>query len=492
MIGRRLLRPSRRELLQSASCGFGYLALRGLCAEAAATASRRDVDPLAPKPPHFAPRARRVIFLFMFGGPSQMDTFDYKPKLQEDHGKAYTRRGGDRPLKQKEPEKAAAKQQAERILFGSPWKFRRHGESGLWVSELFPHLAGQIDELCILRGMHTDTAAHPTAVLEMHTGTFSFVRPSVGAWVLYGLGTENRDLPGFLTITPAARFGGAQNYGSAFLPAAYQGTRIGDEAEPLAGVKIPHLTAGGVPRAVQRARIDLLQELNRRRLEQDRENEAVEGVIRSYELADRMQAALPRVMDLSSESRATLDLYGIGVPETDNFGRQCLLARRLAESGVRFIEINHGHTLGATVISENWDQHRDLVGGHTKHARATDRPIAGLIADLKQRGLLDDTLLVWGGEFGRTPTSQGKDGRDHNPYGFTMWMAGGGVKGGRAYGATDDYGDVAVEGRVHVHDLHATILHLLGLDHTRLTYHYSGRDFRLTDVAGRVVEEIFA
>ena len=478
-------RPTRREVLKTASCGFGYLAFRGLCAEALAGSS--GISPLAPKVPHFAPRAKRVIFLFMFGGPSQMDTFDYKPKLQEDHGKTYASRAG-----KVNKDQMTAKDKAPRTLFGSPWKFRQHGQSGLWVSELFPHLADHVDDLCILRGMHTDTAAHPTAVVEMHTGSFQFVRPSVGSWVLYGLGTENQDLPGFITITPAMRFGGAQNYGSAFLPGAYQATRIGDEAESVAKVKLSHLSAAGVPRELQRARVDLLQEINRRRLEQDRENQAVEGIIQSYELAVRMQSAVPEVMDLSSESKETLDLYGIGTPETDNFGRQCLLARRFAESGVRFIEINHGHTMGASVITENWDQHRDLVGGHTKHARATDQPIAALIADLNRRGLFEDTLLVWGGEFGRTPTAQGRDGRDHNAAGFTMWMAGGGVRGGLCHGATDEYGDVAVEGRVHVHDLHATILHLLGLDHTRLTYHYSGRDFRLTDVHGRVVDEIFA
>ena len=475
---------SRRQMLKSASCGFGYMALRALAAQEAAAAS---TSPLAPKSPHFAPRAKRVIFLFMFGGPSQMDSFDFKPKLQQDDGKTYT------PADAEAPPNAAAKKNAAgaaRALLKSPWKFDRHGENGLWVSELFPHMAQQIDHMCILRGMHADSKAHPTAVVQMHTGEFRTVRPSLGSWVLYGLGTENQSLPGFITITPQMRFGGAQNYGAGFLPAAYAGTRIGDEAEAVKDATIANMS-GMLARDLQRKQFELLQSLDRDRLARDGEDAALEGVIQSYELAYRMQSSAPDVLDLSNETQETLDMYGIGQPDTDNYGRQCLLARRFAEAGVRFIECGSGHTLGATVITENWDQHSDLVGGHTRRAKETDKPVAALIADLKRRGMLDDTLIVWGGEFGRTPTAQGRDGRDHNATGFTMMLAGGGVKGGYCHGATDDYGGVAVEGRVHVHDLHATMLYALGLDHTKLTYRYSGRDFRLTDIYGNVAKEIF-
>jgi len=454
---------SRRDLLKVGSCGFGYLALAGLCSQASASSR----NPLAPKSPHFEPKAKRVIFMFMQGGPSHVDTFDYKPQLESHDGQPVGSQGGN----------ARA-----RKLMKSPWKFSQHGDSGLWLSELFPHLADRADDLCLLNSMHTDLPNHPQAAVQMHTGSFQFVRPSIGSWVLYGLGTENQELPGFITLNPLARIGGAQNYGSAFLPAPFQGTRIGGEGEKLASARIPHITNARLSGELQRRQLDLLQSMNRERLEQDAVNSQLEGVIESYELAFRMQGAVPRLMDVSDETQATLDEYGIGERATDDFGRQCLLARRFAEAGVRFIELSHS----------GWDQHNNLRARLTANTQAIDKPVAALLTDLARRGLLDETLVVWGGEFGRTPGAQREDGRDHNATGFSMWMAGGGVKGGIRYGATDEHGITAVENKVHVHDLHATILHLLGLDHERLTYRYSGRDFRLTDVYGRVVNEIMS
>jgi hypothetical protein len=458
---------SRRAALKLSGCGFGYLAFAGL----AAAEDRGDKplgsqDPLAPKAAHFTPRARRVIFLCMKGGPSHVDTFDHKPKLTADDGKAPPFGRGRGPLAGK--------------LLGSPWKFAQHGDGGLWISELFPELAKHADELCLLNGMHTNVPAHPQAFLQLHTGTSQFVRPSFGAWTLYGLGTENRNLPGFVSLNPPTVNGGAQNYGSAFLPAIYQGTRIGNEGRPVANARVSNIANPRLGEEAQRAQLDFVQALNRERLEQHKVDPQVEGVIESYELALRMQRDVPKVMDLSSESKETLKLYGVGEAGTDDFARQCLLARRFVEAGVRFVEVCHG----------DWDQHRNLKAELTRHATAVDRPIAGLLADLKRRGLLKDTLVVWSGEFGRTPYAQGTDGRDHNNKGFTTWLAGGGVKGGFAHGKTDDYGFEAVDGKVHTHDFHATVLHLLGLDHTRLTFRYAGRDFRLTDVHGTVVKDI--
>lgn len=454
---------SRRELLKTASCGFGYLALSSLCSDIVAAES---ANPLAPKTPHFAAKAKRVIFLFMQGGPSHVDTFDFKPALVEHDGQG-----------------AGAGGKGNRKLMKSPWAFTQQGKSGLWMNaELFPNLVSQTDELCLLNSMVTDLPNHPQASVQMHTGNFQFVRPSMGAWALYGLGTENSELPGYVTLNPPARVGGAQNYGSAFLPAAYQGTRIGGEGERLANASVPHIANPKVGAELQRKQLDLLQSLNRDRLEQDKENTELEGLIESYELAFRMQGAVPKVMDVSDESKATLEAYGIGNGPTDNFGRQCLLARRFAEAGVRFIELSH----------TGWDQHQNLRAKLTANCTAIDKPMAALLADLKQRDLLKDTLVVWGGEFGRTPHAQREDGRDHNATGFSMWMAGGGVKGGFRYGATDEHGIAAVENKMHIHDLHATILHLLGLNHEKLTYRYSGRDFRLTDVYGHVAKEIFA
>jgi hypothetical protein len=465
-------RLNRRAALKSAACGFGYTAFAALCAQQASIEQARAASsPLAPREPHFKPRAKHVIFMFMVGGPSHVDTFDYKPRLAADDGKSAPRQdvGGDR------------------VWMKSPWKFQQHGESGQWISELFPHLAERADDLCLLNGMYTDLPSHAQGTVLWHTGSGQFVRPSVGAWVLYGLGSENDELPGFITLNPTGSFGGAQNYGSAFLPAPYQGTRIGGGNLSIAQAKVAHIANKNLTPAEQRRQLDLLQSVNRRWLEEDSVNPELEGVIESFELAFRMQGAVPKLMDISGETQATLDEYGIGgkLP-TDDFGRQCLLARRSVEAGVRFVEISY----------PDWDQHTDLKAKHGKNCLATDKPIAALIADLDRRGLLDDTLLVWGGEFGRTPgttnTRAVNDGRDHNAQGFTMWMAGGGVKGGIRYGATDEHGFAAVENKTHIHDVHATTLHLLGLDHEKLTYRYSGRDFRLTDVHGRVLKEIIA
>jgi hypothetical protein len=407
----------------------------------------------------------------MHGGPSQVDTFDYKPRLQRDDGK-------DLPFAP-----AQGVGVLSRKLLASPWKFARHGQSGNWVSALFPHTAAHVDDLCILSGMHTDGLTHGQATLKLHTGAVTLTRPSLGAWVFYGLGTENQNVPGFVTICPPRGHGGVLNYGNAFLPSAYQGTALGSAGAPAASARIRHLSPGRVTAVPQRRQLDLLQSINRDHLERAGGDDRLDGVIESYELAFRMQASVPALTDLGSESRASRALYGIDEEPTDDFGRQCLMARRFAEAGVRFIQVSH---------SFKWDQHGELKRGHEQNAREVDRPIAGLLADLKARGLLKETLVLWGGEFGRTPVTEGKDGRDHNPHGFTMWLAGGGVKGGLVHGATDEFGYHAVKDKVHMHDLHASILHLLGLDHEKLTYRYAGRDFRLTDVYGRVVREIIA
>ncbi len=465
---------TRRDILRNFSCGFGWLAFAGLAQEAAGVSTvGAPENPLSPKKPHFPARAKRVIFLTMRGGPSHVDTFDYKPQLTADNGKS-----GKRPGTQ---------------LLGSKWKFAQSGRSGLWISEAFPNVAKHADELCLIRSMQTDLPSHPQALLKMHTGSFQFVRPSLGAWTLYGLGTENQNLPGFITITPPSAFGGAQNYGSAFLPAIYQAQRIGADNRPVAMAEVKNLTTP-LSTPAQRNELELIQALNREKLARDRFNPEVEGVIESYELAFKMQSQMPQVMDLSKETEATKKLYGIGDTGgggggfgpggggTDDFGRKCLLARRYIEAGVRFVEVSHG----------NWDQHFNLTNALAANARAVDLPIAGLLTDLRQRGLLKDTLVVWAGEFGRTPHAQGGDGRDHNNKAFTIWMAGGGVKGGLSYGTTDEYGYEAVENKVQIHDLHATMLALLGLDHEKLTYKYAGRDFRLTDVHGEVVKGIMA
>jgi hypothetical protein len=473
---------SRRGLLKSTALGFGHLALASLLNDPllndsqlnGAAADDRARNPLAPRKPHFPARARRVIFLFMAGGPSQVDTFDHKPLLSRDDGKPLP---FDKPRVQFAP---------TGNLLKSPWKFATHGQSGIEVSELFPNVARHVDDICFINSLHGTNAAHGGALLKLHTGSDNFVRPSMGSWITYGLGAENADLPGFITICPTLAHGGVNNWSSAFLPAVYQGTPLGNASTPVEQARVRYIENASLPRDVQRAQLDALAEINREHLAAAGPNLALEGRINSFELAFRMQSVMPEIEDVSRESAATQRLYGLDDPITANFGRQCLLARRFAERGVRFVQVTHSDS------KVQWDQHGDLKNGHGKNALEVDRPIAGLLTDLKARGLLDDTLVLWGGEFGRTPTAQGTDGRDHNPEGFTMWLAGGGVKGGLKYGATDDYGFYAVENKVHIHDLHATLLHLLGLDHERLTYRHAGRDFRLTDVAGQVVHELFA
>ncbi len=468
----------RRDLLKGAACGFGYLALAGLATEQAAAGS---ADPLAPKPGHFPPRAKRVIFLFMQGGVSQVDSFDYKPRLAKDDGKQM-------PFDDARVLANTGMRGSSQRVMKSPWKFQQHGESGRWGSELFPEINGHVDDLCFLHAVSTEGVAHGPATLFLHCGSTTSVRPSMGSWVLYGLGTENANLPGFVTIGPSAGNGGARNYGNAFLPAVYQGTPLGKAGAPASQAMFRNLTNSTLSDSAQRRQFELLQSLNREQVADRPGDSELEAVIASYELAWRMQSHAPDVLDLTSESQATRELYGIGNPDTDNFGRQCLLARRFCEAGVRFVQV----TYGDNSANPAWDQHSNLPK-HADHARAVDRPVAGLLADLKARGLLDDTLVWFGSEFGRTPYAEKNGtGRDHNPGGFTVWLAGGGVKTGFAFGATDEFGHMAVQDHVHMHDLHATILHLLGLNHERLTYRYSGRPFRLTDVHGRIVREIIA
>lgn len=472
----------RRQMLMHSALGFGNLALCSLIHQSQAQAARSSgvsgpdknrPDPLQSRESHFPARAKRVIFLFMKGGPSHVDTFDFKPRLQQDDGKE---------LPFKKPRVQFAK--TGRLL-KSPWKFRACGESGMMVSELFPHVAAHVDDICFLHSVHGTNAAHGGALLKLHTGSDNFVRPSMGSWVTYGLGTENRNLPGFITICPTLAHGGVRNWSSAFLPAYYQGTPLGVASQPATQARLKHAQSR-LPVGIQRKQLDVLKQMNQDFARERPWQTDLVARMESFELAFRMQTEMPKVENLSEESDETLRLYGIGQKPTDDFGRQCLLARRFAESGVRFIQVTHSDT------EVQWDQHSNLLKGHTKNAAEVDKPIAGLLTDLKRRGLLDETLVVWGGEFGRTPVAENKNGRDHNPQGFTMWMAGGGVKKGFRYGATDDYGYYAVQDRMHIHDFHATLLHLLGLDHKRLTYRYAGRDFRLTDVAGNVATGILA
>ncbi|MFO0979459.1 MAG: DUF1501 domain-containing protein [Planctomycetaceae bacterium] len=451
--------PSRRQLLKSSSAGFGYLALAGMLAgsrTSRASESSATPGPLVPKPPHFPVKAKRIIFLFMEGAMSHVDTFEYKKTLQENDGKPGP--GGGK-------------------LVASKFRFTQHGQTGTWVSELYPNVAKHVDRLCFIRALHTDTPAHPQAVIQLHTGAkiASLTRPSMGAWLLYGLGTENQDLPGYITINPSPNFGGAINYGTAFLPAYYQGTKVTDTGY------LPNLRASQMSQ-LQRQQLDLLQSMNRDLGTQSGAPEALDGIIESYELAFRMQNRVPELLDLSTEPKHVLDAYGVTDGPGGSFARQCLLARRLSESGVRFVEVRQG----------GWDHHNNLHNGLINNAKATDQPTAALLADLEQRGLLEDTLVLFGSEFGRMPTAQGPDGRDHNITGFPMWLAGAGVKPGFSYGATDEFGLKAVDGRMHTSDLHATLLALMGLHHEELTYNYGGRNFRLTDVEGNVVKEIFA
>lgn len=468
--------PSRRSILKRAAAGFGSLAAASVLAQFSEAGQRLADAPTLPLP-HHAARAKRIIFLFMSGGPSQVDTFDHKPLLTRDDGK---------PLPFAKPE---IQFNATSNLLKSPWRFRQHGESGLWVSELFPKLAAHVDDLCMLHSIHGTNPAHGGAVMKLHTGSDNFVRPSMGSWVSYGLGTENSNLPAFVTICPTLAFGGINNWSSAFLPATFQGTSLGNASVPSNQAHVKFIRNPRLSRELQQLQLARLEKMNRDHMARAGAEASLEARLQSFELAFRMQSELPRIEDLSTESEATHKMYGMDNPVTANFGRMCMMARRFAEAGVRFIQVTHNDD------KVQWDQHSDLKTGHEKNAREVDQPIAALLHDLKTRGLLEDTLIWWGGEFGRTPTAESVGpgaGRDHNQEGFTMWLAGGGVKGGFRYGSTDDYGYYAAEDKVHIHDLHATLLDLLGLDHERLTYRHAGRDFRLTDVEGHVVREIYA
>jgi hypothetical protein len=445
---------SRRSLLKSAAGGFGYLALAGLLGQQNARAVSAG-QPLAPHAPHFPAKAKRIIFVFMEGAMSGVDTFEYKAELQNNDGKGGP--GGGK-------------------LTASKFAWKQYGQTGSWFSELLPNIAQHADKLCWLRGLHTDTPAHPQAVVQLHTGSANaaLTRPSMGSWLLYGLGTDNQDLPGYVTIDPSPNFGGAVNYGSAFLPAHFQGTRITDTGY------LPNIRAAATGN-LQRKQLDLIQSMNRDYAATPGAPDPVDGIIESYELGFRMQDKVPELLDISKEPQHIRDLYGIKDGPAGSFNRQCLMARRLSEAGVRFVEITQG----------GWDHHNNLHKGLIDRTASVDQPTAALLADLEQRGLLDETLVLFGSEFGRQPTAQGPDGRDHNITGYSMFLAGAGVKQGYTHGGTDEFGIKAVEGRMHTNDLHATLLALMGLDHEKLTYRYAGRDFRLTDVAGEVVREIF-
>ncbi len=445
---------SRRDVLTTTAFTIGSLAVT------ASSPRRTWAEPLATGL-HHPPRAKRVIFLFMHGGPSHVDTFDYKPLLIRDDGK---------PL----PFALPAQIDAKPTLMKGPWKFSQHGEAGLWGSELLPEMNRHLDSLCVIRSLHTRGQSHGQAVGMVNTGSDNFVRPSVGAWISYALGSAHPDLPAHISIGPATAHGGPRNYGAAFLPAKHQASVLGKNGS-LGSGKIAYLEDAPAHQ------FDLVNQLNQLHLRRIGAEAEIEGAIEAMDLARRMQGTAPEVMNLSQETEATQKAYGIDEKATQGYGRSCLMARRLVEAGVRFVSVSSGQV---------WDQHGNLKDGHEKNALATDRPIAALIADLKQRGLWDDTLIVWGGEFGRTPVVQGSNGRDHNPQGFTMVLGGGGVRGGITYGETDEYGYHAVRDRVHMHDLHATMLHAMGIDHERLTYPYAGRDFRLTDVHGHVVKDV--
>lgn len=456
---------SRRHALQTVSTSLAGLAFSAMTTREA-LAVQND-NPLAPKETHFPARAKRVIMLFMNGAPSHVDTFDYKPALIKADGQSSNGRGR---------------------LMAPVSRFRKRGRSGLWISDLFSNVAEHADDLCLIRGMHCDQPNHPTAERAAHTGSAQFVRPSLGAWSVYGLGTENADLPGFVVMGEGGR-AGRVCFGSSFLPARYQATTVnagtggssgGRRAGADSGDVIPNISNGTLDTRSQRTQLDLLARLNKATLNQEVHQPQVEGIMQSYELAFRMQSSMPTVMDLAKETQKTKEMYGIGEAATDSFGTKCLVARRMIESGVRFVEVG----------ANGWDHHTQLAEKLPVSCQAVDKPIAGLLADLKQRDLLKDTLVIWAGEFGRTP--HGSGGRGHNNRGYTTWMAGGGVKGGFSYGATDELGAEATENRVHTHDWHATILHLLGLDHEKLTFQYAGRPFRLTNVGGKVAKGVLA
>lgn len=464
---------SRRELLTRFANGFGSVALAALMADPIASASARAAESLTSTTaiPHHPPRARSVIFLYMDGGPSQVDTFDPKPRLTREHGKTF---GLKMERTQFEDNGAT---------FGSPWEFNRYGESGLEVSDLFPHVAQHADKLCVIRSMTSEFSEHTNANYFLHTGIGISGRPSLGAWTSYGLGTMNQNLPAFIVLDGGLiPPGGLECFGSGFLPANHQGSIFKPGRQPVSNVQPLESDP-----ALQERKLTLIEALDTETTARVGSNDAIDSAIRNYELAYRMQAAVPELMDIDNEPEYLRESYGLNsaYDATKIFGRQCLTARRLVERGVRFLEVTC-----PDVGRDRWDQHGDLKGGHTHNARAVDQPIAALLADLEQRGLLQETLVVWAGEFGRTPFSQGDNGRDHNPFGYSIWLAGGGVQGGMTYGATDDYGYKAVDKVVEMYDLHATMLHLLGVNHTRLTFPFGGRDMRLTDVHGHVLRDI--
>lgn len=480
MFHRNPLRPiDRRDALRQLGAGFGTLGLASVLAQShtGSGVARADMvsnsdSPLAPRAPHFAPKAKHVIQLFMPGGPSQVDTFDYKPEI--------AKHAGQRP----ESVDRKSLRNTKMGLMPSPYSFRQHGQCGRWVSEIFPHVAEMVDDLCFIHSMHTDTPEHASAMMMMNVGHLQPTRPSMGSWLTYGLGTENQDLPGFIAMSPRAQpRNKLANWGNAFLPGAYTGTYVNiHEMKP--DHIMQDLKNNWLPKVDQRHQADLLTRLNQLDLQRQQHDPQLEASIQTMEMAFRMQFAVPDAFDTSKESKETLEMYG-----DSEYAKGCLLARRLVERGVRMVQLS----LSIDGYDIAWDTgHENIVDGHRRLALACDQGIAALIKDLKQRGLFEETLVVWGGEFGRAPTSEGQKGRDHDHYGFTTWMAGGGVKGGISYGSTDEFGLTAVEDRVHVHDLHATILHLMGLDHERLTYRYSGRDYRLTDVHGKVIGEIFS
>lgn len=464
---------SRREALQTGAHGFGAVALGALLNDRAFGVLDENGELLVP---HHAPKARNVIFLYMDGGPSQVDTFDYKPMLKKYHGE--------------DPTKAMGKLEPTQFdavgkVMASPWEFKQYGESGHWVSDLFPYISKQVDKLAMLKSCTSKFSEHTAANYFLHTGSGLQGRPSMGAWVGYGLGSLNQNLPGFVVLNGGLiPPGGLDNFNSGFLPATYQGSVLKPSGQAVANI-----TPREKSDALQRSKLNALRSLDEYSLGSFDGNGAVESAIKNYETAYRMQSAVPDLMDFSGETQATKQLYGFDAKSkgTQTFARQCLAARRLVERGVRFIELTC-----PSVAGDRWDQHNKLVDGHTKNCASVDQPMAGLLADLESRGLLDETLVVWAGEFGRTPFAQGSDGRDHNPFGFTMWMAGGGVKGGVSYGETDEWGYKAVVDRIEMHDIHATILHLLGVDHTRSTFRFGGRDMRLTDVHGHVLQDILA
>jgi hypothetical protein len=468
---------NRRDALRQIGAGFGTVGLAGIMAQSGtcsgeAMAGPASTSPLAPKRPHFAPKAKHVIQLFMPGGPSQVDTFDYKPEIEKF--------AGQRP----ECVDRKSLRNTKMGLMPSPYSFKQYGKCGKFVSDIFPHVAELVDDICFIHSMHTDIPEHAGAMTMMNSGHLQPSRPSMGSWLTYGLGTENQDLPGFIAMSPRAQpRNKLANWGNAFLPGAYTGTYVNiHEMQP--DRILDDLKNGWMSQRDQRKQADLLTRLNQIDLARQQQDQQLEASIQAMEMAFRMQFAVPDAFDTSQESKATLEMYG-----DSEYAKGCLLARRLVERGVRTIQISH--SIDGYDIA--WDTgHNNIVDGHRKLAVACDQGIAALIKDLKQRGLFDETLVIWGGEFGRAPTSEGQKGRDHDHYGFTTWMAGGGVKGGISYGSTDEFGLTAIEDRVHVHDLHATILHLMGLDHEQLTYRYSGRDYRLTDVHGHVVQDIIA